>query len=224
MTDRCHRELPASDGDVLYRIPWSASFVEYLRHQRRSLLRGLLCFLSRCVAVRLTCHTNCRYAIMVLYVLSALSQWKSSESQALLGLLGLALVVAATLAAFGFTSALGVAFNASSTQVRCGYGLWWASLVVTSCARYYPFWRWGWYVRTRKRVLRAAVALIALPRQACDDLFVVAFAVREVRAVLSPTARRQDVPDQVGWRAGARACSPLSVESPWMVAGGAHHG
>lgn len=68
------------------------------------------------------------------------------------------------------------------------------------------------------------VALTALPRQACDDLFVVAFAFREVRAVLSPAARRQDVPDQVGWRPDARACSPVSVESPWVVAGGAHHG
>lgn len=57
------------------------------------------------------------YVIMVAFMLGAMTQWNSDESQAVFGLLSLLLVVCSTLAAFGFTSLLGVPFNAASTQV-----------------------------------------------------------------------------------------------------------
>lgn len=62
------------------------------------------------------------YAIMLAYVMFALLRWRSAESQAIVGLVGVLAVGLSTLAAFGLTSLLGVAFNASSTQV--GVLLW----------------------------------------------------------------------------------------------------
>lgn len=87
------------------------------------------------------------YAIMLAYVMFALLRWRSAESQAIVGLVGVLAVGLSTLAAFGLTSLLGVAFNASSTQV--GVLLWYGcgcasspSLTFPTNTRCFHSWRW----------------------------------------------------------------------------------